>query len=169
MDWRGPEDAARERVMIVGMHATKLVVRDVEASEHFYAGLGLKVVNRNTGGGGDVRQQQCWLSVTGDTSAHMLILSQFLEVPTSPLPDYPREYWLAFNVADVDAIARLAVAGGGRVRRPGEDRPEHGVRAAVIEDQDGHIIEIVGPIGAAGAVADLLSDRHKQDAPGGTS
>jgi hypothetical protein len=35
------------------------------------------------------------------------------------------------------------------VVRFGEDRPEHGVRAAIVGDNEGHIIEIVGPSGAA--------------------
>ncbi len=144
--------------MILGMHATKLVVSDVAAAEAFYQALGLKLVNRNTGGQKEVRQQQAWLSVTGDSSAHMLILSQFLEVPAPALPAYPREIWLAMNVADVDAVLELAVAAGGSILRPGEDQPDHGVRAAVIADNEGHIIEIVGPMStAAGTVADPLA------------
>jgi catechol 2,3-dioxygenase-like lactoylglutathione lyase family enzyme len=147
--------------MIVGMHATKLVVRDVDAAERFYESLGLKLVTRNLGGEGTVRQQQSWMSVTGDSASHMLILSQFLEVEAPPLPAYPREYWLAFNVSDVDAICATVEAGGGSVIRPGEDRPEHGVRAAVVGDLEGHIIEIVGPMsGATAPVADPLAARH---------
>lgn len=145
--------------MILGMHATKVVVRDVDAAARFYEGLGLKPVARNTGGEGAVRQQQAWLSVTGDSASHMLILSQFLEVPHPEQPAYPREFWLAFNVADVDAVCAEAEAGGGRVLRAGEDRPEHGVRAAVVADPEGHIIEIVGPMrGADGLVADPLAE-----------
>jgi catechol 2,3-dioxygenase-like lactoylglutathione lyase family enzyme len=144
--------------MIVGMHATKVVVRDVDAAEQFYLAIGLKLVARNLGGEGEVRQNQSWLSVTGDSSSHMLILSQFIEVAAPPLPEYPREFWLAFNVADVDAVCAAVEAGGGKVLRPGEDRPEHGVRAAVVADLEGHIIEIVGPVSAAtGPVADPLA------------
>jgi catechol 2,3-dioxygenase-like lactoylglutathione lyase family enzyme len=144
--------------MIVGMHATKVVVRDVDAAEQFYLAIGLKLVARNLGGDGDVRQNQSWLSVTGDSGSHMLILSQFLEVAAPPLPAYPREFWLAFNVADVDAVCAAVEAGGGKVLRPGEDRPEHGVRAAVVADLEGHIIEIVGPTSSAtGPVADPLA------------
>jgi predicted enzyme related to lactoylglutathione lyase len=88
----------------------------------------------------------------------MLILSQFLEVPAPPLPDYPREFWLAFNVSDVDGVCAAVEAGGGSVLRPGEDRPEHGVRAAVVADLEGHIIEIVGPMSSAtGPVGDPLA------------
>lgn len=143
--------------MILAMHATKLVVRDVEAAERFYQAVGLKLVTRNLGGEDHVRQQQSWLSVTGDSASHMLILSQFVEVPSPELPAYPREVWLAFNVADVDVTIATVERAGGSVLRSGEDRPEHGVRAAVVADNEGHVIEIVGPIGGAGAVADPLA------------
>jgi catechol 2,3-dioxygenase-like lactoylglutathione lyase family enzyme len=67
--------------MQFAMHATKLVVRDVTATERFYCALGLKLVNRNTGGEGDVRQEQSWLSASGDMESHVLILTRFTELP----------------------------------------------------------------------------------------
>lgn len=150
--------------MILAMHATKLVVRDVEGADAFYRAIGLKPVARNEGGEGDVRQRQSWLSVTGTSASHMLILSQFVELPAPPPPAYPGEVWLAFNVADVDAVEQAAVAAGGRVQRAAEDRPEHGVRAGVIADPEGHLIEIVGPLStAAGPVGDPLA--KGQEAP----
>lgn len=132
--------------MSAEMHATKLVVRDVGAAERFYRAMGLKVVNRNVGGEDEVRQEQSWLSTTGDASAHILILSQFLELPPPPRPAYPGEVWLAFRVPDVEATIEAVEALGGRTVRPGQDRPEHGVRAAIVSDPEGHIIEIVGPM-----------------------
>lgn len=133
-------------MMNFAMHATKLVVRDVEAAERFYCALGLKLVSRNSGGEGDVRQQQSWLSATGDMASHILILTRFLELPLPERPVYPGEIWLCFQVPDVEEIERRVVAEGGRVFRRGEDRPEHGVRAAVVSDPEGHFIEIVGPM-----------------------
>lgn len=132
--------------MTLTMHATKLVVRDVEAAERFYRAFGLKVVSRNVGGEEEVRQQQCWLSTTGDTTAHILILSRFPELPPPPKPEYPGEVWLAFQVADVDATIGTVEAAGGKTVRPGEDRPEHNVRAAIVSDPEGHFIELVGPM-----------------------
>jgi predicted enzyme related to lactoylglutathione lyase len=62
------------------------------------------------------------------------------------------------NVADIDDVLRLAVEAGGSILRHGEDQPDHGVRAAVIADNEGHIIELVGPMStAAGPVADPLA------------
>ncbi len=143
--------------MILAFHATKLVVHDVMAAEKFYEAIGLTVVARNLGGEGDVRQKQSWMSVSGDSASHMLILSQFVEVAAPLLPAYPREVWLAFNVADVDGTIASVERAGGSVLRLGEDRPEHGVRAAVVADNEGHIIEIVGPIADGVAVADPLA------------
>ncbi len=148
--------------MILGIHATKLVVRDADAAEAFYGAIGLKLVARNTGGEGDVRQKQAWLSVTGDSTSHILILTEFLEVPAPPLPAYPGEVWLALNVADVDAVLASAVKAGGSIRRAGEDLPDHGLRAAVLLDNEGHIIEVVGPISdASGPVSDPLAAGQK--------
>jgi catechol 2,3-dioxygenase-like lactoylglutathione lyase family enzyme len=132
--------------MIAEMHATKLVVRDVPAMERFYLALGFKLVSRNLGGEDEVRQEQSWLSTSGDASAHILILSRFVELPPPPAPDYPGEVWLAVRVTDVDATIRIVEAEGGRTIRAGEDRPEHSVRAAVVGDPEGHIIELVGPM-----------------------
>jgi predicted enzyme related to lactoylglutathione lyase len=52
-------------------------------------------------------------------------------------------------VSNVDATVRSVEAEGGSVVRSGQDRPEHSVRAAVVSDPEGHIIEIVGPMGAS--------------------
>ena len=57
-----------------------------------------------------------------------------------------------------DATLAAVEAAGGSVIRAGEDRPEHGVRAAVVGDVEGHVIEMVGPLsGAGGIVADPLA------------
>jgi catechol 2,3-dioxygenase-like lactoylglutathione lyase family enzyme len=135
--------------MSIAMNATKLVVKDVAAAERFYCAMGLKVVSRNVGGEDEVAQRQSWLSVTGDASAHLLILAQFLELPPPRSPVYPGEAWLVFHVSDVDATCNAVVNAGGRVVRAGEDRPEHTVRAAVVADPEGHHIELVGPISAS--------------------
>jgi catechol 2,3-dioxygenase-like lactoylglutathione lyase family enzyme len=127
--------------------ATKLVVRDVPAMERFYLGLGLKLVSRNLGGEDEVRQEQAWLSASGDMSSHVLILTRFTELPPPPPPSYPGETWQCFRVADVDTTVAGVEAMGGRTVRAGQDRPEHAVRAAVVADPEGHFIELVGPIG----------------------
>lgn len=132
--------------MSIAMRFTKLVVGDLALTEAFYVAMGLQVVSRNEGGEEEVHQQQCWLSASGDMTSHVLILSRFVELPLPPRPSYPGEAWLTFSDVDVDATSAAALANGGSIVRAGEDRPEHGVRAAVIADPEGHHIELVGPM-----------------------
>ena len=126
--------------------ATKLVVRDVQAMEAFYGALGLKLVSRNLGGEDEVRQEQAWLSNSGDMSSHILILTRFTEFPPTHTPTYPGETWQCFRVDDVDATVAEINRLGGSTFRSGQDRPEHGVRAAVVADPEGNYLELVGPI-----------------------
>ena len=56
--------------MSIAMNFTKLVVGDVAAAERFYRAIGLQVVSRNLGGEAEVRQEQCWLSATGEASRY---------------------------------------------------------------------------------------------------
>ena len=135
--------------MNIEMSATKLVVRDVEEAERFYQAVGLKVVSRNVGGEDEVRQEQCWLSASGDAGTHILILSRFLELAPAPRPVYRNEDGLILRVSDVDATLEAVEAAGGSIVRPGQDRPEHAVRAAVVSDPEGHIVEVVGPMSAS--------------------
>jgi predicted enzyme related to lactoylglutathione lyase len=135
--------------MKITMNSMKLIVQDLEASERFYCAMGFKVASRNIGGEGDVRQAQCWLSETGNRDSFTLILSRFLETAPAPPLQYPNELWLVFMTTDVDATIRAVTGNGGSVLRAGQDRPEHGVRAAVVKDPEGHIIEVVGPMSGA--------------------
>jgi predicted enzyme related to lactoylglutathione lyase len=133
----------------ISMSHFKLITADLAAAERFYTAVGLKSFSRNTGGEGTVRQAQSWMSHSGEPNGCVLILSQFLECPPPPRPTYPGEVWLVFTVPDVDAISALVLAEGGAILRPGQNRPEHNVRAAVVADPEGHPIELVGPMLAA--------------------
>ena len=135
--------------MTITVNTMKLVVRDLSVTEPFYRAMGFQVVSRNTGGEKEVRQTQCWLSTTGDRTSFVLILSQFLEVSAPAKIAYPGEVWLVFMTSDVDETLRAVKEHGGRVDRAAEDRPEHDVRAAVVSDPEGHIIEVVGPMSGA--------------------
>ena len=53
-------------------------------------------------------------------------------------------------VPDVDEAIAGIEAAGGKTRRAGEDRPEHAVRAAVVTDPEGHVLELVGPMKQVG-------------------
>lgn len=132
--------------MSIAVTATKLVTRDVDAAERFYLAIGFKLVSRNLGGEAEARQKQSWVSTSGDMSTHLVILSEFTELPPPAAIAYPGEAWLAVHVANVEATCEAVMAAGGRVVRAGQDRPEHGVRAAVVADHEGRIIELVGPM-----------------------
>jgi len=132
--------------MIEQFHATKLVVADLVAATRFYQGLGLAEISRNLGGDGDVRQDQVWLA-TGEGNAHVLILARFTELPAPARSRYPGEAWLAFRVTDVEQTIAAALTHGGTLVRAGEDIPSHAVRAGLVADPDGHVVELVGPLG----------------------
>jgi predicted enzyme related to lactoylglutathione lyase len=132
--------------MKVSMNSMKLVVRDLVASERFYCAMGFKIITHHLGGEDEVRQSQCWLSETGTMDGFALILSRFLETQPPPPLQYPNEVWLVFKTTDVDATIRAVTDNGGAVHRAAQNRPEHAVRAAVVKDPEGHIIEIVGPM-----------------------
>lgn len=131
--------------MIEQFHATKLVVADLAAATRFYEALGLRTISTNLGGDGDVRQDQVWLT-TGTDAAHILILSRFTELPAPAAARYPGEAWLAFRVGDVEETIAAAVAHGGALVRAGEDIADHQVRAGLVSDPDGHVVELVGPL-----------------------
>ena len=135
--------------MTIALIATKRVVSDLEAAERFYRAIGLRFISRNIGGEHEVRQEQCSLSASGDSSTH--ILTRFLELPPPKRPVYPGEAWLAFRVSDVDNILETVQQLGGIILRPAQDRPEHSVRAAVVSDPEGHVIELVGPMSGTSA------------------
>jgi catechol 2,3-dioxygenase-like lactoylglutathione lyase family enzyme len=99
--------------MTIALIATKRVVSDLEAAERFYRAIGLQFISRNVGGEDQVRQEQCWLSASGDSSTHILILTRFLELPPPKRPVYPGEAWLAFRVTDVDNILETVQQLGG--------------------------------------------------------
>ena len=132
--------------MSLAVTATKLVVRDADAAQHFYTSIGLKAVGGNIGGDGDLRQKQCWLSATGDMNTHVVILTQFLERPPPRAITLPGEAWLVLRVEDVDAMSARVQQAGGSVVRAGQDLAEFNTRAAILADPEGHVIELVGPM-----------------------
>ena len=125
---------------------TKLVVGDLEAAERFYRDvLGLTPMGRHFAGEGDLAQELIPLSTTGKPEDSRLVLSRFLHRP----PPVPGEAWIGFLVADVDAAAAAVAKAGGKIVKPAEDVPEHGVRAVILSDPEGHMMELAQMLGAA--------------------
>ena len=119
---------------------TKLVVGDLEASEGFYRDVfGMKPLHRVTTREHRYALEEVILSLDGEPSAHALILTRYL---VRPCPAAGAA-WTGFVVTDIDAtIARLEKK-GGRIEVPVHDNEEHGVRAAIASDPEGHLIELI--------------------------
>lgn len=119
---------------------TKLVVADLERSERFYAAVfGMKRMHSVVADEHQYALEETMLSLTGDSSAHLLILVRYLRRPTVPAGSA----WTGFRVADIDETVALLQANGGRVEVPVHDNAEFNTRAAIAADPDGHLIEIV--------------------------
>ncbi len=119
---------------------TKLVVRDLENSERFYCAVfGLEPAHRLTADEHEYALEEVVLSPGGQREAHVLILSRYLTRPCPPTG----AAWTGFVVDDLDAVVATAKNLGGKVAVGIHDNAEHGVRAVLLEDPEGHMIEAV--------------------------
>ena len=119
---------------------TKIVVSDLDASERFYRdAIGLKVVTRLTAPDGDYAQEESVLSVSGGTEANQLLLVRYLNRPAPA----PGEAWTGFAVTDIDATVAAAEGMGAKVVIPIKHVPAHGLKAGIIADPEGHMIELI--------------------------
>ncbi len=125
---------------VLAFSFTKIVVKDIDASERFYRDvLGLKVVARVTAPDSEYAQEECILSVSGGNDANQLLLIRYLTRPTPA----PGEAWTGFAVDDVGAISAAVGRAGGKVLIAPFEVPQHGVKAAVVADPEGHMIELI--------------------------
>lgn len=119
---------------------SKLVVADLDRSERFYSGVfGMKRTNHVRSDEHQYALEETMLSLTGDTGAHILILTRYLRRPTPPAGSA----WTGFLVADIDETLASLRSHGGSVEVPVHDNAEFATRAAIAADPDGHLIEIV--------------------------
>lgn len=118
---------------------TKLVVPDLAAAEAFYGAVfGLKPVHRVTADHGFALDEVI-LSPTGKSEGHVLALLQYRHRPTPPAG----AAWTGFVVADLAQTCAAVTRHGGSVVEPIHENAEHGVRAALLSDPDGHLIEAI--------------------------
>jgi catechol 2,3-dioxygenase-like lactoylglutathione lyase family enzyme len=128
--------------MIQGFAFTKIIVTDLTAMERFYCDvLGLGVVARI-----DVNERgwnlaELVLSVGGGTT--QLNLVQYRDRPAPPLG----EAVVGLSVADMDAVIAAAVAGGGSLVTDPVEIPDHGLKICYIADPEGHLLELLQPLG----------------------
>ncbi|MBU6267824.1 MAG: VOC family protein [Sphingomonadales bacterium] len=118
---------------------TKLVVPDLAAAEAFYGAVfGMKPVHR-VGAGHGFALDEVILSGTGQPGGHSLALLQYRDRPCPPAG----AAWTGFVVADLAATCAALTAQGGTIAEPIHENVEHGVRAALLADPFGHMIEAI--------------------------
>ena len=125
---------------------TKIAVADLDAAERFYReAIGLKLIARTTAPDGDYGQEECIMSVTGGNDANQLILIRYLNRPAPK----PEEAWTGFAVSDVEESVAAVERGGGKVLMPPFEVPDYGIKATVVADPEGHLIELIQMLGAS--------------------
>jgi predicted enzyme related to lactoylglutathione lyase len=122
---------------------TKLVVNDLARAQRFYeSAFGMAETGRVTTREHAFALEEVMLSL-GAPGAHVLALTRYLERGIPPAG----AAWTGFVVPDIAATLAAIEAAGGRVAVPVHENAEHGVLAALAEDPDGHMIEIIEMLG----------------------
>lgn len=103
-------------------------VDDLEASRRFYSAIGLRLAEERHGSGPP--------HYSADLDG---VVVEFY--PRSANLDRTSPTRLGFSVQDVDEVVAACQNAGGRVITPAKDSPWG--RRAVVEDPDGHKIELV--------------------------
>lgn len=129
--------------MATGFTFTKIVVADLDRAVNFYRdAVGLKLLNRFTAEGSDYAQEEA-VMVGGSDRGPMLLLVRYLSRPTPPAG----AAWTGFSVDDLPATVAAIEAAGGKVVIPIKAVPEHKVTVCVVEDPEGHLIELTTALG----------------------
>ena len=125
---------------------TKLLVDDLEKTAAFYAAVcDLVEVNRveDRIAGRPIREILFHATAEGGAS---FVLLKFVGAP-KPTND---EVILGFQTPDLAAFLERVRAAGGQVAEAIKVMPEHGVKVAFVRDVEGHLIEVVELLPAAG-------------------
>jgi lactoylglutathione lyase len=118
---------------------TKLVVGDLEKSASFYTSVCGVVEQARVNDVLDGRKISEILFNPGTPGGPTFVLFSFLDTPNPA----SSEVILGFMTADLDVFLDRARAAGGSVVEVLGDRPELGVKVAVVKDPEGHLIEVV--------------------------
>lgn len=119
---------------------TKLVVDDLEQVAAFYAEVfGFKPLHRVSSDEHKYALDEIVLSSGEGPGAHRLLIVRYRDLPCPP----SGSCWTGFVVADIDEALAAAEQAGGRIEVGIHENDEHGVRAAILADPAGHLIEVV--------------------------
>ncbi len=125
---------------------TKLIVEDLDTIEDFYCKVfGMQCVRRVTADEHEYALEEAILSLGGAANSHALIITRYLHRPCPPAG----AAWTGFTVSDIAATLVDAARAGGSITVPPHDNPDYGVRAAIVADPEGHLIEIIQMMTAA--------------------
>jgi predicted enzyme related to lactoylglutathione lyase len=128
--------------MIKAYAFTKIIVADLAAMERFYCdGLGLRVQTRIAVDKPGYALRETVL-VVGE-SGTLLNLVQYLDRPCPP----PGEAVVGLSIDDMNAVIAAATEAGGSVVTPPVDIPDHQLKVAYIADPEGHLLELLQPLG----------------------
>jgi predicted enzyme related to lactoylglutathione lyase len=124
---------------------TKLVVDDLAAIELFYGDVfEMKRAHAVRADGHEYALDEVILTRPGAAQGHALIITRYRKRPCPPTG----AAWTGFVVSDLNKTLAAVHKAGGRIEVPTHDNPEHGVRAAIVSDPAGHLIEIIQMIPA---------------------
>lgn len=127
---------------IAGM---KLIVRDAEALERFYAtALGLRRVHRLDQGEGADAFIEIIMAPAGSSAGPQLILMQYVNRPVPATG----EVVAVLMTDDVEAAVAAVEDAGGTVTIPIMAVPEYRLRLAYVADPEGHAVELLQTVPA---------------------
>jgi lactoylglutathione lyase len=118
---------------------TKLLVTDLEASARFYeTAFGLEKHGRVQSQIGDRKIVEIIFKPTAPGASGFVLLH--FDGVTSPSSD---EVILGFVSEDLSELVNRVEGAGGTVMVPPRKQPEHGIIVAFVNDNEGHLIEVV--------------------------
>ena len=129
---------------VVHFGFTKLVVKDLAASDAFYTKVcGLTHLGRVQAVIAGREIDEIMYNATGTGAATFVLLTYTdMQKPSS------EEVILGFQTADIVAFVERVKAAGGAVSQEITSMPEHGVKVAFVTDNEGHLIEVVEMLAA---------------------
>ena len=122
---------------------TKIFVADLDATTRFYRdAIGLELVTQLAAGDGEDALKESILSVGGGNSNQLILVSY----DHRPAPT-PGEACTGLIVLNMETTLTAIEKFGGKILVPIQEIPKHGVRAGIIADPEGHMIELVQMLG----------------------
>jgi lactoylglutathione lyase len=118
---------------------TKLLVTDLEVSARFYSTVfGFEEHGRVQSQIADRKIAEIIFKPDAPGASGFVLLH--FEGVTSPSSD---EVILGFVTDDLSELVRRVEGAGGTVTAPPRKMPEHGITVAFVNDNEGHLIEVV--------------------------